>query len=207
MILCTLVVGAARWQARHTLPPAVTALLPDDSCPAPCWQGLRPGYWTDDEIQHWLDDPPHGWRSAIQGPQTPPAGSQQVWEISPHEGPPMTLTLDHSANPVDDVLTLKPTDLRLGELMTGLGRPAYFDYAAYGDTPPGTDRQFYAWLHYPDRMITVMVTLPAGQTYLSPAAVVETVVYSPLGWNRSLTSADWHGPERLDDYLTVRGTP
>ncbi|MBI5958593.1 MAG: hypothetical protein HY866_07660 [Chloroflexi bacterium] len=199
--LCTLLSGAARWQARHTLPPTVLALLPDESCPAPCWQGLRPGYWTGEEIERWLENPPHDW--AIEEISRTGDSAYLIHVIRLPGEKPITLALDRTHSVIYDRLVLEPHDLALGDLLSGLDRPSYYEYGETMDP----DRPYFARLYFPEYMLHVIVILPHGDNTLSPDSPVKWVQFIPLQWHRPLLAQDWAGPAYLSEYASYRGTP
>ncbi|MBI5958594.1 MAG: hypothetical protein HY866_07665 [Chloroflexi bacterium] len=191
-------VGGARLLGRSdSLPSSVLALLPDDSCAAPCWQGLRPGYWTEGEIRRWLSDPPHGWE--VVESKNRSGHSAYLWYvIRQHGGKSINLTLLRTANTQDNELALAPHDLRLGDLLSRLGQPRYYNVLV--------GQKYLVLLHFPDNSLTVVIAMPQGDSFLSPELPVYVLAYSFHPWD-ALLHTKWNGPMHLSEFLNGRGTP
>lgn len=190
--VCAALTGAIHAAARRDPPARIAALLPDSSCPAPCWQGLRPGYATARDLQSWLDTPPQGWTLRRLDDGTPSDGSLRSWAIS--GGTSLTLTVIQTPHPTSDQLMIDPPALTLGDLIAAHGEPAYFD--VYSDPP----LRVIVRLYYPaDRLIALMA-LPAGDNFLWPSRRIDSLIYSAVPWARPLLAFDWRGPIRLIIY-------
>ena len=89
-------------------PAHVSAILPDPTCKAPCWQGIRPTL-----------TPPKDANTILSAMGDRALGEDQRWTLNAETDHPVTVTLRETE------LRLAPTDLRLGEVILAYGEPDY----------------------------------------------------------------------------------
>jgi hypothetical protein len=190
--VCAALTGMIHAASRRDPPARVAALLPDPECPAPCWQGLRPGYASARDLQTWIESPPRGWTLKRLEDGTPSDGSLQSWSISGSAS--LTLTVLQSPQPTNDQLMIDPPALTLGDLIAAHGAPDYFD--VYMDPP----LRVVVRLYYPADRLIALLLLPAGDHFLWPSQHIDSLIYSAVPWARPLVALDWRGPFRLTIY-------
>jgi len=193
VLVCSVLVGAARVISRRDPPEAVAVLLPDDGCRAPCWQGLRPGTIDDDTFDQWFATRPAEWRVRLI--QAAPASER--WRMDVDTGS-IDLIIDRQNLSTADRIRLIPDDLAVGDLIAALGEPDYVMVTA-GRSPALVGFQFYyeaehlivdGVLPYPDRGYVLRVDHPISQ-----------LRYEAVPWGRSVVAFDWTGLGTLDRYF------
>jgi hypothetical protein len=194
LILCTALIGGTRALARRHPPSHVAAVLPDDRCRAPCWQGLRPGTIDPDALHRWLSDPPHGWQAIPVQPDGSSAGVIDSWQIDLPDAAPLTLTVERVHPPQVDRLIVSQADLTLGDVIAALGEPDFIDF--YLDrTLTGTATLSFRLYYRESRVIAGGLVVPGADkmAHLWPYTPVEALVYEAEPWARPVLAFDWRG--------------
>lgn len=181
---CTALIGGIHALARQQDPPPhVAALLPDPTCPAPCWQGFRPGYMEGDALQSWLADPPDGWR-VTGGDGTLPLPVDR-WQVQLAGGAQFYIDLMRIHSPaVDQISLLDLPGLQVGHLIAALGAPSFVDFFL------GSDSQLWMRMFYPDERLIAQMIVPDD---LRPGIRVDYLIYDAMPWSRPALAFDWRG--------------
>jgi len=191
-LLLVLVIGGTRLAARRDPPDSVAALLPDPACPAPCWQGLRPGTISSDALHDWLHTLPDGWHSDDPPIQEVAAGVRDRWRIDMPGADPLFFTLDRIHSPLVDRLIVSPPDLRLGEVIAALGTPDYVDFMIIA--PRATQPGKLEWrLYYERQRVMIRSLVSLDDVYLYPDLLVDALIYEAAPWGRPVLAFDWRG--------------
>lgn len=198
LALCTGLIGGVHALARQGSPPArVAALLPDDDCAAPCWQGLRPGYVDPDAMAAWLDDPPGAWvaRDASDelGEVPNVVENWRIWLDQTAAAPAdsLVLTTLRVHSPLLDEIQLAQAALALGELVEALGPPPYLDFYLDYDRP-GIEQVAFR-LYYPEQRLIAEGVLPISRPVLLPETHLTRLRYPAHPWGRPALAFDWRG--------------
>ncbi|MBN1679796.1 MAG: hypothetical protein JW966_05860 [Anaerolineae bacterium] len=199
LLACVLVIGGTHAFARRDIPAHVAAMLPDPDCPAPCWQGFRPGYITDDVWEQWFDSQPAGWQITPDQSSAANPDPGGAWTITLPDGRAITLTMLIMARPTQDALFVSQDSLTLGDIINALGAPAFIDFN-YGLTIAGKDTLDYH-VYYPRQRLIVNGFVPPGSTRLSPDTPVSTLAYEAMPWTRPVLAFDWRGFGSLTRYF------
>jgi hypothetical protein len=160
---CALLIGGIQQAAvQRSDATAISFLLPSLACKAPCWQGLRPGAATPEEVRALAEE---------QGGQAlEDKDSREAWVFA--EAPLLFLYFDlaHSR------ITLTPTTLRLGEVIAILGVPDAQQVLFEVDARR-LSQQRQVELYYQAEQVIFRVTLAADER-LTPQLPIRQIVYA-----------------------------
>jgi hypothetical protein len=185
-----ILIGGVHALADHAVPGRVAVLLPDASCAAPCWQGLRPGHTRPVMLNDWLDHPPAGWHvRPARGRGTPPGFSN--WQATLPGAVTFYITVVRIDNPAMDRLRLMEEELRLGDVILALGTPNFIGV----ERRPGAsgEEHWQLRLYYRLHQLIVVAALPLHAVSLTPDVRVEGLVYEAVAWDRPVEALDWPG--------------
>jgi len=188
-VLCAILIGVVRGVLPHQPPPEIAALLPDVSCTAPCWQGLRPGYSTPDDVQQRLTD--SRWPDAVVDGGT--AGSVEEWTAV--LGDDARLWFGYSSqSPAQNELQLRPAHLRVGDVIAALGEPDAVAFAyVYPHRSVRSRVELEFRLYYRASGLMASGTLPPYAVELDAAQRVEVLNYPALALTLPLLAFEWRG--------------
>jgi hypothetical protein len=177
--------------ARRAPPDRVSALLPDPTCTAPCWQGLRPGYIAPDRLEAWIGDPPGDWQPSPLHSDLTRIGLIDSWQIRLPDAAPLILTTWRIHSPAVDRLDVAQADLRLGDVIAALGEPDFLEF----NLGPSSQGQVMVEfrLYYPRSSLIVLGSVLAEAPYLAPYTAVEALIYQALPWSRPALAVNWRG--------------
>ena len=201
LILCAALIGGTRALARRDLPAHVQALLPDPLCPAPCWQGLRPGYSTPENITDWVKNPPEGWHIEVPSESADfPCQMGFACLVLP-DGINIYLGVT-SSSPTEVIFGVVPLELTLGDVLVALGEPDAIGFNL-GISPDSVDFRLY----YLDEYLTVFgrvgfngVVLSPDDPDLTPTTQIEWLQYQAQPMSRPLLAFEWRGFGSLARY-------
>lgn len=188
LLTLTALIAGTRLLARTDPPPEVAIVLPDDTCPTPCWQGLRPGYLTAGDVAAWLDAPPAGWQVSDVYPTsaTIPAASVPVsWRITGPGHQAISVYLPHATGPFANQIELAPARLTLGDVVAALGPPAGVDLLRSNS---GVFTFVSTQVYYPAHNLIVKL-MPGVR--LDASARVASLIYIPVRLAESVYSQPW----------------
>ncbi len=189
-VVCTGLIGAVHAVSRQDPPPRVAVLLPDDGCPAPCWQGLRPGAISEEAVEQWAADRPAGWRVEPVNSM----GPVYDWQVQV-AGASFGLMIDQGTLPTIDRISLLPDDLTIGDLIAALGEP---DYVTINAGPSG-GAAIEVHLFYAAERLIADGALYQGHDLMLPGDLpVAGLRYEAQPWGRSVVALDWRGLGTLD---------
>jgi hypothetical protein len=200
-LACGLLAGGVLALTRWGGPPErVAALLPDESCPAPCWQGLRPGWVEQEQVPAWLAGLPDSWQvEPLETEATLPRPSNMYDVTVP--GGAFRLSLSRLHDPATEIIAVLPRDLVLGDLLAALGAP---DYVAFRI---GDSLDVLATLYYEEAHMWAECRIEDVAYAIRPATPVYALVYDAVPWSRPALAFDWLGLGSLDRYYPAEAWP
>ena len=168
---------------RQSTPVYVQAILPDSSCPAPCWNGIRPAFIREQEITSVMN----------QLPDVQQVADWQ-WTFSPDAKHRLDVYFY-------GVLALTSDAIRLGDVLAVLGAPDYQTLQHVLDSqtfePATLVRLFY------DREQVILIVALYADERLSAEMPLGAVNYRKEYFARPFYSYDWLGHIWLDRFPPV----
>jgi hypothetical protein len=201
LMLCAALIGGTRALARRDLPAHVQALLPDPSCPAPCWQGLRPGYSTTDDILNWIANPPDGWHVIL------PFTSKEI--ICQYGSAciilPDQVRFDLAAigtGSTQAFFEVLPYELTLGDVLVALGEPDAIGFNLGASQNTVDFRLYYLddYLIVNGQVSIKGTVISPDDPELSPTTQIAWLQYQAQPMSRPLLAFDWRGFGSLARY-------
>lgn len=174
-LLLFMIVGAGVLAARQIglragTPPAVAILLPDDSCTAPCWHGIRSVVTSKEEVAVILSQLPHAQQIQDYAWQFTYANEEySAWFLSR--------------------LSVRAPHIRLGDVMAVMGVP---DYQTLQFEVDMTDKEYLIYLYYEKQQAIVVVSVPQ-KGRLSAETPLLSVAYPRNYYARPFHAYDWSG--------------
>lgn len=166
---------------REGTPAHVAIVLPDDSCAAPCWQGIRPTSMGQAEIEEKLAQLP-----AVQ------RLGDGVWVFSPDT------VREYSASYFVNTLVLRATHLRLGDLLAALGEPDYQTMQKVLEQPSRNEVMLVRLYYEQKQMILLVSTELDGR--LTVNMPLAGVLYPDKYYAQPFYTQRWLGGRWLSDY-------
>lgn len=190
-LLLTLLANAARQvgQAAET-PEQVAIMLPDDSCPAPCWNGLNPDHADHASTVARVMSLPNAAHSGIL-----------EWTFALDEALPQQVRLEGGR-----YFILWPRGVRLGDVLTVMGMGDYQLRGSVIDRRRFNANQEYLQLFYEDEQMTVTV-FASLEGRLSPEMPVQMITYPVRPLERPTTAHEWQGFIQMQAYPINRFGP
>jgi hypothetical protein len=191
--LCASLIGVTRAAARLADPPAyVAAVLPAGGCPAPCWQGLRPGQITGAQLDGWLAALPSGWTLLLE--DAPVTASRTDYRFRFNSGETLSVNIIDLAPNGQQAIEVSHPALRLGDLLAALGPPAYLSFTRQDDG-------LGVRLFYPDHQLFARAALAPGDAAIAPELPIQTIHYHATPLSRALLGTNWRGLGKIGRYV------
>lgn len=172
------------WGERASPAPLLRLLLPDASCPPPCWYGIN-----TDEYDH---------QTTVAKFMTLPNVTQNdivTWTFSLREGQPQRLRLERGRD-----IVLRVTGLRLGDWLVQMGVGDYQVRGAAFDRTTGTSGD-YVSIHYAEPRVIVTVVLPRDRrARLSPLTPITQIAYPAGPFPEPDSRHSWIGYVQMQAY-------
>jgi len=177
-----LLIASVSASARRQSPPATAArMLPDASCPAPCWNGIH-----TDTTSH---------AATVERIKTLP-DAQQMGIIEWHfrlDDHPQRLRLERGRD-----LVFRSSGLQVGAIIAALGLPDFQVRGSAYDQATGISGT-YVSLYYANQRVIYTAMLPAEKR-LSPLAQIVQVIYPAGPFPQPVTAHTWQGWGWIDLY-------
>ncbi len=183
-LLLFLMVGAGVLAARQAglqagTPPTVAILLPDQSCTAPCWRGIRAVVTSKEEGAVILN----------QLPQVEPI-QDYAWRFTYQHEEYIAWFLSS--------LTLLAPHIRLGDILAVMGEPDYQTQQIAVNLTTG-DKEKLVYLYYEKQQVIVLVSVPL-EGRLSMETPLAAFEYPRNYYARPFYTYEWLGLIWLDKY-------
>ncbi|HVO70570.1 MAG TPA: hypothetical protein VMT24_11020 [Aggregatilineaceae bacterium] len=201
--LCITVVAGTHAFARRDPPPRMAALLPDPTCPKPCWQGFHPSQIDPFALQAWFNDPPHGWQARYYHIRGAPPGYDENWEVSLPQGGTFDVSIVRWRDV--DLIRLYAPGLTVGDALAALGKPGFISLSLKpirsGTTGIEIDLVFPAY----DLVVETLLSDDAG--YLGADTPVRGLVYEPISSDSIPVTLAWSGFGPVQRYFGGTSAP
>jgi len=203
LALCIAVVGGTHALARRDPPPRIAALLPDPTCPPPCWQGFQPSQIDPFALQAWLTNPPHGWQARYYHLRGAPPGYDENWEVSLPEGGTFDVSIVRWRDV--DLIRLFAPGLTVGDVLAALGEPGYLNLSLQPIRSGATGIEID--LVYPDYDLVAETLLSDEVGYFGADTPVRSLVYAPPSGGDLTIPLPWSGFGPVQRYFSSTSAP
>jgi hypothetical protein len=170
--------------------------LTGEPCEPPCWQGLTPGFSTEQEVYEFVqtselvDETTLCIRDRTSGTGEVVGAGVHWWSRVDTAGVPRQFgnNVMTRGGVVEEITVFLDSEVTLADLLERYGEPDMWSYSWVAPDIPDLDVALY----YPNHGFTAWLRLPADDTWLGPDNQIRRVRYS-----RTVPPADFLelGPE------------
>lgn len=152
-------------------PNSLSLLLPDQSCPAPCWYGIN-----TDTLDH---------AATVEKIMTLPQAQGLIEWSFQMDGQEQRLRLENGRD-----IYLSPQNMRVGDLIRLMGLA---DHQTKGSAYDGQNSYQYLQFFYAEARFVATVLLPYGNERLRPSTPIRQLIYPTGPFETHESAHPWQG--------------